>query len=361
MRSRRGLYILGVLAAILVMFLASVLLRTVPQPVIEIKGETLLELGALPVRNTFLTSVVVSLILIVVAFFSGRSLKLLPSGWQNVVEGLVEGIRGVVNDTAGEKHGRRFFWVIATFFIYILVSNWFGLFPFFNAFGKVEEITPHHFHEEGVVVKEQLFGIIPFGSELIDIEVDETACEGTEGGAHDECIEDARAEAIQHARQEKGLAENEKLGVLIPYFRSANTDLMATLSLAVVSVLFIEWWGISTLGFLSYGSRFINIGPLLRGKPTGIIDLLVGLIELIAEFARLISFSFRLFGNIIAGEILLLIMTFLLPFLFVGISIFYGLEILVGAIQALVFGMLTLVFAVMAVSGHGGEHAEEAH
>jgi F-type H+-transporting ATPase subunit a len=138
---------------------------------------------------------------------------------------------------------------------------------------------------------------------------------------------------------------------------------MATASLAVVSVVFIEWWGISTLGFFAYGSKFFNVGPLLRGKPTGIIDLLVGLIEFVAEVARLISFSFRLFGNIIAGEILLLIMTFLLPFFFVAISAFYGLEILVGAIQALVFGMLTLVFAVMAVSGHGGEgeHAEESH
>lgn len=357
----RRLIILGVLAAIVVMLAASMFLRTIPQPIIEIKGETLFELGPLPVRNTFLTSVVVSTILIAVAFVSGRSLKLIPSGWQNVVEGVIEGIRDLVNNTAGEKNGGRFFWVIATFFVYILVCNWFGLFPFFNAVGKAEEITPHQFHEEAVVVKEQLFGIIPFGAELVDIEVEEAACEGTSGAEHTECIEAARAEAIDQAREKHGVSGSEYLGVVTPYFRSANTDLMATLSLAVVSVIFIEWWGISSLGFFAYGSRFFNVGPLLRGKPTGVIDLLVGVIELIAEFARLISFSFRLFGNIIAGEILLLIMTFLLPFFFVAISAFYGLEILVGAIQALVFGMLTLVFAVMAVSGHGGEHAEEGH
>jgi F-type H+-transporting ATPase subunit a len=360
--SRRTLTILGVLAALVVMFFLSVTFRTVPQPIIEIKGETLFELGPLPFRNTFFTSIVVSLILIAVAFVTGRSLKWLPSRWQNLIEIAIEGIRDLVTNAAGEKNGKRFFWVIATFFIYILVCNWFGLFPFFNGIGKVEEVTPHHFHDEAVVISDSVFGIIPFGAELIDIEVDETACEGTEGAEHEECIEHEREEAITHAKEENGLSEDEKLGVLIPYFRSVNTDLMATLSLAVVSVVFIEFWGISTLGFFSYGSRFFNIGPLLRGKPTGVIDLLVGFIELIAEFARLISFSFRLFGNIIAGEILLLIMTFLLPFFFAAISLFYGLEILVGAIQALVFGMLTLVFAAMAVTGHGDEHAsEEGH
>ena len=90
----------------------------------------------------------------------------------------------------------------------------------------------------------------------------------------------------------------------------------------------------------------------------GAIDFFVGILELIAEFARLISFSFRLFGNMLAGEILLLVMTFLLPFMFFIVSVFYGLEIFVGAIQAFVFGMLMLVFGMLAVTGHG-DHGEE--
>jgi len=91
----------------------------------------------------------------------------------------------------------------------------------------------------------------------------------------------------------------------------------------------------------------------------GIIDLFVGVLEFIAELARLISFTFRLFGNMLAGEILLLVMTFMIPLLLA--VPFYGLELFVGVIQAFVFAMLTLVFGALAVAGHGEEHAEEAH
>ena len=92
----------------------------------------------------------------------------------------------------------------------------------------------------------------------------------------------------------------------------------------------------------------------------GAIDFFVGILEFIAEIARLISFSFRLFGNMLAGEILLLMMTFLVPLLLA--LPFYGLELFVGAIQAFVFAMLTLIFGALAVAGHGEEHAaEEGH
>jgi F-type H+-transporting ATPase subunit a len=91
----------------------------------------------------------------------------------------------------------------------------------------------------------------------------------------------------------------------------------------------------------------------------GIIDVFVGLLELISEFARLISFTFRLFGNIFAGEVLLFMMSFLMPFVLV--DVFYALEIFVGLIQAFVFAMLTLVFGVMAVSGHGEHEAHAGH
>ena len=93
----------------------------------------------------------------------------------------------------------------------------------------------------------------------------------------------------------------------------------------------------------------------------GVIDVFVGLLELISEFARLVSFTFRLFGNIFAGEVLLLMMGFLVPFVLV--DIFYGLELFVGLVQAFVFAMLTLVFAQTAVTPHGGdgEHEGAAH
>ena len=90
----------------------------------------------------------------------------------------------------------------------------------------------------------------------------------------------------------------------------------------------------------------------------GIIDVFVGLLEFISELSRIISFTFRLFGNIFAGEVLLLMMTFLVPFVLA--DIFYALELFVGLIQAFVFAILTLVFAVSAVTVHGGDHDEEA-
>jgi F-type H+-transporting ATPase subunit a len=139
-----------------------------------------------------------------------------------------------------------------------------------------------------------------------------------------------------------------------------NTDLMTPLAFALVSVALIQWWGISTLGFGAYMKKFINFS-----SP---INFFVGFLELIAEFARLISFTFRLFGNMLAGEILLLVMTFLVAVASPIMVVFYGLELFVGAIQAFVFGTLTLVFAVGAVSHHGpeghddhGDHQDGAH
>ena len=133
------------------------------------------------------------------------------------------------------------------------------------------------------------------------------------------------------------------------------TDLNAPLALAIMSFVFVEYWAFSTLGF-GYLKKFFAFGNLLRGKPMGIIDVFVGLLELISELIRVVSFTARLFGNIFAGEVLLLMMSFLVPL--VLIDIFYGLELFIGLIQAFVFAMLTLVFAQTAVAQHGDGHEE---
>ncbi|MGB2695429.1 MAG: F0F1 ATP synthase subunit A [Dehalococcoidia bacterium] len=357
----RRLVIVGGIAVVFFLVIISIAYRAIPQPIIEIKGETLWEVGPLPIRNTLLTSWAVVVLLVTLAYFSGRNLKWIPSGWQNFIETVVEGIHSLVVNTAGETYGRRFFWVIATFLIYITVSNWFALLPIFNAVGKVEPLGPAEgeFHEHAVVVQSAGISLINFRSKLIDIEVDEAACDGMAGEEKAGCVEHARTEAIATAREENNVGDDEELAILAPYFRSVNTDLMSPLALAIASAIFVEYWGISTLGVLAYGGKFFNVRRLRRGNLMGILDLFVGVLEFIAEVARLISFTFRLFGNMLAGEILLLVMTFLLPFAFVILSGFYGLEIFVGLIQAFVFGMLTLVFGVLAVSEHGGDHAEE--
>ena len=129
--------------------------------------------------------------------------------------------------------------------------------------------------------------------------------------------------------------------------RSAGTDLNFPLALALISFIFVEYWGIRSHG-LGYFKKFFDIGGLLRLRPAGLIDAFVGFLELISEFVRIVSFTFRLFGNMTAGEILVVMITFLVPF--VAVEFVFGLELLVGLIQAVIFASLTLVFLSVAVS-----------
>jgi F-type H+-transporting ATPase subunit a len=136
--------------------------------------------------------------------------------------------------------------------------------------------------------------------------------------------------------------------------RPAGTDLNMPLALALISFVFVEALGLRAFGF-GYLGKFFRLGNLLRGRIfLGFIDLFVGFLELLSEFVRLISFTFRLFGNMLAGEILLLVSAFLISFVFT--VPFYGLELLVGFVQALIFAGLTLVFATMALIPHEAEH-----
>lgn len=126
--------------------------------------------------------------------------------------------------------------------------------------------------------------------------------------------------------------------VLVPFFRSTNSDLNVTLALAVVSVIATQIFGIALIGAVKYSRRFFNFkNPIFT---------FVGILELFSEVAKLISFSFRLFGNVFAGEVLLVVISGLIPFV-VPLP-FYFLEIFVGFIQAFVFAILTLVFLKVA-------------
>jgi F-type H+-transporting ATPase subunit a len=332
-----------------------------PKPHIEIKAEKLFSLPGFDITNTLFTSWIVVVLLIVLAFLATRNMKLIPTGFQNAVEAIIEMLYTLVQNTVGDKHARRFFPVIATIFLYIMISNWSALLPIFNTIGKVEEIHAEggEFHDEAAVFKEVAgISMIMPNTKSVEIHVDESPCNGTSGDEHEECIVHQREEAILEARERKHLGEDEKLAIMAPYFRSVNTDLMSPLSLAIASAIFVEYWGISTLGVLGYGSKFFNFRRISRGDFMGVIDIFVGILEFIAEIARLISFTFRLFGNMLAGEILLLVMTFLIPLLLA--LPFYGLELFVGVIQAFVFAMLTLVFGALAVTSHD-DHGEESH
>lgn len=128
--------------------------------------------------------------------------------------------------------------------------------------------------------------------------------------------------------------------VLVPFLRSANSDLNTTLALALVSVLLIQYYGIRKSGLWTHLGKYF---PLRKGP----IQMFVGLLELVEEFAKVLSFSFRLFGNIFAGEVLLMITMTLIPVLLPLPFLF--LELFVGLIQALVFTMLSLIFLKVAL------------
>lgn len=344
------LIVLGAIIGTAALIYISIFIIAPPKPIVEIKGEplvTLVDTGneatSVVILNTLFTAWVVMALLLGLLLWAVRKPTLVPTGIYNFVEAIIEGILGLVESIGGKQHARRFFPLIATFFIYIAFANWMSLTPVFNTIGMYVE--PHAeekaFHEEGVVFKDS--GLIWFGAESVELEAEECAS-GSEGDA-------CREEAIHEA--EASLKEDEKFGVLFPFLRGINTDLMTTLSFALVSAFFVEMWGITTLGFFRYGSKFLNF----KGGPIGFF---VGILEFVAEIARLISFSFRLFGNMMAGEILLLVMTFLVAIASPIMVIFYGLELFVGAIQAFVFGTLTLVFGVLAVTAHD-DHDHDVH
>ena len=378
---------LAIVAGALVLIAVGFLFFRGPKPIIEIKAETLYTVGTLPVVgdvnivNTWVTSTLVMVVLIALAWFATRKLTIVPRGIQNAAEGVVGAMYDICITTAGEKNGRRFFPVIMTIFTFIWIANWMALLPFFNAIGSVEEVSAHEFHEEAAIFSSAgpLSFIKPNSSE-IEFEPDEGQIAAIEDqikiaeadGAGEEAIaaleDDKEAvyaaailealhkdEIVEADTYEGALAELEdegkQLGILIPYFRSMNTDINSPLSIAVMAMIFIEFWGITTLGVFKYAGKFFNVS-----SP---IAFFVGILEFIAEIARIISFTFRLFGNMLAGEILLLVMTFLVPFL-IAIP-FYGLEVFVGLIQAFVFAMLTLVFAVLAVSSHEGHDEPGGH
>jgi F-type H+-transporting ATPase subunit a len=319
-----------------------------PTPHITIAAETLFSVGPIDVTNTMITSWLVVATMILVVFLATRRWEMVPRGAQNVIEAAVEAFYNLVINVAGEKNGRRFFPIVATIFFFVLASNWLSLLPVFNVIGGVQE-------EEHGFVMEDAGGVafVPLSGP---------------GGLSSDSIDEDDADA--HEQYEHAKDDGKIVGELLPFLRGPNTDLNTTLALAIVSAIAVETWGITSLGIMSYGSKFFRPGTFFRGvaklNPAmifqGIIDGFVGFLEFVSELVRLLSFTARLFGNMFAGEVVILMFTFMTPLLITTL-IFYPLELFVGVIQAFIFAMLTLVFGVMAVShgDHGAESHEQDH
>ena len=240
---------------------------------ISIAAEKLFEIGGWPVTNALLLSSLVFITLAGAAVFLRNKMAMIPGKLQSIFELLLEEILKLMDSLLGSRRlSERYLPLIATIFLFVVISNWFGLLP---------------------------LGAI-------------------------------------------GIREGEK--GLVPLFRSPASDLNFTLALALISILSINILGITAIGFIKHAKKFFNFS-----HP---IYTFVGLLEFIAEFVKIISFSFRLFGNVFAGEVLLAIVGFLVPYVLPLPFLF--LEVFVGFIQAFIFAMLTLVFVAMAVREEAG-------
>ncbi len=333
-----------ILLGVVVLAALGILFR-VPAPIVEARAEPLpIHLPFIgELTNAMLTAWIVILLLAVISFLGTRRMSLVPSGLQNFLEWVVEGLWNLVVDVAGEeKKARYFFPIVATIFFFVLFSNWFELIPIVNTVGVCE---PHG-------AEEALRATVASLGSGAAVAVD---------GAR------AVAEAAEKSPY-LGCAPGE---ILVPLFRPPSADLNFTLALALISVVMTHVYGVLFLGPLPHFGKFFNVvgmvkafgklsqgfGAFLGAFLQGFLDFFVGILETISEIAKVISFSFRLFGNIFAGDVLLLVM----PFLFAQILPlpFYGLELFVGLIQAFIFAVLTLAFMTMATMEHG--HGEEGH
>ncbi len=311
--------------------------------------ESPLSLSGFPFRATVVQQWLGMLVLVGIAFFATRKIKIVPGRLQALVEIIIELLLGLCERAAGAVNGRRFFPVVATIFLFILSANWLGLIPGVGTVGIVEPASEALSHaHEGDELEFFVFDGDVEHDAVVVLPLGETAF----------FVEDERK--VHVAAGEALPVPEERAGHLIPFLRPANTDVNTPLAIALWSFIFVEFWGISTLR-LRYFLKFFNFGRLLRGNLMGVIDVFVGLLELVSELVRVVSFTFRLFGNVFAGEILIVMAAFFLP-LVMGVGV-YVMELFFGMIQAFIFAILTLIFGVMAVTSHSDhdESAEAAH
>lgn len=279
-----------------------------------------------PLTNTLFATFLTDIVLLLMGFYIWRRLKsgeMVPSGLYNVLEMIYEFLWNICETTADSiKNAKKFFPYVATIFMFVLVSSWMELFPGVDSIGVLE---PAHGTFTGYAAKEITDGVYWLDGKQ-ELEHDEPAAEGE----HPDC----------------------NSCTITPYVRAAPTDLNFTLALSLVSVFMTQVFGFSALG-MGYMTKFLNFKALVTVPVLGAMDFAVGVLELISEFVKVISFMFRLFGNIFAGQLLLFILGSLVSFILP--TMLYLFELFVGVIQAYIFSYLTLIFMSQAVVSHVGE------
>ncbi len=251
------------------------------------------------ITNALITSWLAVIIIIIISFILRSKLKEIPKGIQNFFEMVLDGALSLCDQITNSRDlSLRIFPVAISAFFFILINNWLGLVPLGG------------------------FGILERGKE--------------------------------------GLS-------FIPFLRGGTADINTTLGLAITAVIGANLFGVFSIGAWKTLNKYVNlkvlgeIGKKIKKEPTVIlvapVTFFVGLIEIIGEFAKVASLSFRLFGNVFAGEVLLASMAALVAFI-VPIP-FIFLEILVGFIQALIFSILLTVYFTIGASDHDDEHEHE--
>ncbi len=265
---------------------------------VTLYAEPIIHFKYFTITNALATSWVAVLFLLVLAVLLNRKLKEVPGKLQNLFEIIVDGALGLCDQVTNSRAlSLRIFPIAISAFFFILINNWLGIFPF-GGFGLLED------------------------------------------GDH-------------------GLA-------FIPFLRGGTADINTTIALAVIAVLGANIFGVLTIGVWKTINKYVNLKALggiytkVRKDPAVIIvapiTFFVGLIEIAGEFAKVASLSFRLFGNILAGEVLLASISALLAF--VAPIPFFFLEILVGVVQALIFSILLVVYFTVAATDHDHEEHE---
>ena len=310
-----------VLALLIAGFIGAKYFFSPVRPFVQLPAEHWLEhpLFSLPVigdfylTNTLVALFIVDILVILLAFFFNQAVRkgdLALKGIPGALEALLEYLYNMTESTAGKWAWTIFPW-FASITILVLLANWMELIPGVDSIGVIEKA------EAGG------FGIQHLGSLFTTL--------------------------VNPAVYEGGYQ-------LVPFVRVVSTDLNFTVALAIIAVIAVQVVGIRAQG-MNYFTKFWNVKTFFSRPIFGVIDWGVGLLELVSEISKVLSFAFRLFGNIFAGSVLLFVMGSLLGSIAIFPSAFYMLEFLVGAIQAIVFGLLTMTFMAQATQGHG-EHVE---
>ena len=353
--SPRNLLLIVVVLGVMI---GGTVLLPVPLPTILLPAESLFSIGGFNVTNTIIATLLADVTIIALALLINRRLKEIPTGIQNLVEAFLEIFQNMTQDIAGKVNAKRWFPLFMTILVFLMIANWWELAPGFDSVGIIEPIEDVVAHTNGTVrsgykINLVLGGIPSLTKEPVVLTQDQVAEILAEH--KDEPAKSQESHVAEDVTEKSGGFHESKYGgyVLKPFLRAAATDLNVPLALAIISVLVTQIEGIRALGF-SYFRKFFL--PSITGIKA--VDAFVGILELISEVAKIVSFSFRLFGNIFAGQVLLFVMPFLVTF-FLPLP-FYGLELFVGFMQAFVFAILTILFLSQAVVSHAGHHDHES-